>query len=435
MPVIQYKNTQEFARECDANDPLRSYRSQFHMPQHNGKDCIYLVGNSLGLQPKATRAFIEQELQDWQNLGVEGHFEERATRPWFHYHKFLKGHLAALAGAKESEVVSMNSLTTNLHLMMVSFYRPTARRFKIITEAGAFPSDQYALETQIGFHAQSGGALLFDPEEALVELSPRAGEETLRTEDILAAIEEHKEQLALVMMPGVQYYTGQWFDIKAITRQGHACGALVGFDLAHAFGNVPLQLHDHDVDFAVWCSYKYLNSGPGGVSGVFVHERHSSNPDLPRFAGWWGHDEAQRFQMQKGFQPMAGADAWQLSNVNVIPSAAHLASLEMFSKVGIDKLREKSVRLTGYMEYLIDELNAAGEVIKIITPSDPNQRGAQLSLCLSRGGKDVFTQLGEQGIIADWREPDVIRVAAVPMYNSFEEVWLFVDLLKRIIRN
>ncbi|WP_317624070.1 kynureninase [Reichenbachiella carrageenanivorans] len=257
----------------------------------------------------------------------------------------------------------------------------------------------------------------------------------MRTEDILAAIAEHKDQLALVMMPGVQYYTGQYFDIKAITKQGHDCGALVGFDLAHAFGNVPLQLHDDGVDFAVWCSYKYLNSGPGAVSGVFVHERHSSNPDLPRFAGWWGHDEAERFQMKKGFVPMEGADAWQLSNVNVIPSAAHLASLEMFSKAGIYNLREKSILLTGYMEYLINELNTGGEVIKIITPSDSGQRGAQLSLCLSSGGKEVFIQLGKNGIVADWREPNVIRVAAVPMYNSFEEVWLFADQLKRLVRN
>ncbi|MEP3389226.1 MAG: kynureninase [Reichenbachiella sp.] len=433
MPVIQYQNTLSFAQTCDNNDPLRSYRDQFHIPQHNGQDCIYLVGNSLGLQPKSTRSYIEQELQDWQDLGVEGHFDERATRPWFHYHKFLKSHLAKLAGAKEMEVVSMNSLTTNLHLMMVSFYRPTAKRFKIITEAGAFPSDQYALETQLHFHANKGGVKLFDPAEALVELKPREGEETLRTEDILAAIEEHKDELALVMMAGVQYYTGQLFDISAITKKGHECGALVGFDLAHAFGNVPLNLHDDQVDFAVWCSYKYLNSGPGSVSGVFVHERHSKKPDLPRFAGWWGHDESQRFQMKKGFVPMEGADAWQLSNVNVLPSAAHLASLEIFSEAGIENLRKKSIELTGYMEFLLNELNGEEEKIQIITPADPKQRGAQLSLCLAHGGKDLFNKLGENGIIADWREPNVIRVAAVPMYNSFEDVWRFVDLLKKLL--
>lgn len=430
---MQYQNSLEFAQKCDAQDSLRSFRDQFYIPQHEGRDSIYLVGNSLGLQPKATRKYIEQELTDWQNLGVEGHFDERATRPWFHYHKFLKKHLAKLAGAKEMEVVSMNSLTTNLHLMMVSFYRPTARRYKIITEAGAFPSDQYALETQLKFHAKKGGETLFDPETALVELSPRAGEETLRTEDILSAIDEHKDELALIMMAGVQYYTGQLFDLATITQRGHECGALVGFDLAHTFGNVPLNLHDDGVDFAVWCSYKYLNSGPGSVSGVFVHERHSQDQSLPRFAGWWGHDESQRFQMKKGFIPMQGADAWQLSNVNVLPSAAHLASLEIFSEAGIENLRKKSILLTGYMEFLLHELNAEREKISVITPKDPAQRGAQLSLSLAGGGKGLFDKLGENGILADWREPNVIRVAAVPLYNSFEDVWRFVDTLSRLL--
>lgn len=430
---MQYKNTLDFAKQCDAEDPLRSYRAQFYIPQHQGEDCVYLVGNSLGLQPKSTRKYVEQELTDWQNLGVEGHFDDTATRPWFHYHKFLKSHLARLAGAKESEVVSMNSLTTNLHLMMISFYRPTAQRFKIITEVGAFPSDQYALETQLNFHAFKGGEPLFDPKEALIELTPRAGEETLRTQDILATIEEHKEQLALVMMAGVQYYTGQLFDIKAITQKGHECGANVGFDLAHAFGNVPLSLHEDQVDFAVWCSYKYLNSGPGSVSGVFVHERHGNNPDLPRFGGWWGHDESQRFQMKKGFVPMPGADAWQLSNVNVLPSAAHLASLEVFSEAGIGELREKSILLTGYMEYLLNELNTDKEKIRIITPTDSKQRGAQLSLSVEGGGKYLFNKLSENGVLADWREPNVIRVAAVPLYNSFEDVWKFVQMLKGLI--
>lgn len=430
---MPYKNTLAFAQSSDASDRLRSYRNQFYFPQHMGKDCIYLVGNSLGLQPKSARKYIEQELEDWQNLGVEGHFDEKATRPWFHYHKFLKSHLAKLAGAKESEVVAMNSLTTNLHLMMVSFYRPTKTRFKIITEAGAFPSDQYALETQLNFHANHGGESLFDPQEALIELEPRPGEEILRTEDILSAIEEHKDQLALVMMAGVQYYTGQLFDIHSITKKGHECGALVGFDLAHAFGNVPLTLHDDAVDFAVWCSYKYLNSGPGSVSGVFVHEKHSQNTELPRFAGWWGHDESKRFKMQKGFIPMDGADAWQLSNVNVLPSAAHLASLEIFSEAGIENLRKKSIQLTGYMAYLLEDLNSAEEKIKIITPANVEQRGAQLSLCLAKGGKDLFDKLGKHGVLADWREPNVIRVAAVPMYNSFQDVWHFVDILKKLL--
>lgn len=430
---MNYQYSIEFARQCDQNDPLASFRSQFYIPQHHGKDSIYLVGNSLGLQPKSTKSYLDQELEDWKNLGVEGHFHESAKRPWFHYHKFLKPSLAVIAGAKESEVVSLNSLTTNLHLMMVSFYRPTAKRYKIITEAGAFPSDQYVLETQIHWHANHGGQNVFDAKEALIELKPREGEDTLRTQDILDAIDLHKDELALVMMAGVQYYTGQLFDIKSITAKARACGAYAGFDLAHAFGNVPLQLHDHEVDFAVWCSYKYLNSGPGGMSGIFVHERHELDLEIPRFGGWWGHDEQSRFQMKKGFVPMSGADGWQLSNVNVLSSAAHLASLDIFAEAGMDKLRSKSILLTGFMEFLLNELNSKEEKIKIITPTDPEQRGAQLSLTLKSGGKQLFDELAAKGVIADWREPNVIRVAAVPLYNTFEEVWVFVNLLKRLL--
>ena len=439
---MNYQNSLSFAQKCDQNDSLREYRAKFHLPKHEGNDCIYLVGNSLGLQPKTATNYIEEELANWQKLGVEGHFHESVKRPWFHYHKFLKKHLAKIAGAEESEVVSMNSLTTNLHLLLVSFYRPTPKRYKIITEAGAFPSDQYALETQIKFHAQQFHIWhgeeaehnnSFDPKDALIELEPRKGENTLRTEDILATIEAHKDELALVMIAGVQYYTGQWFDIPAITAKAHECGALAGFDLAHAFGNVPLNLHKDDVDFAVWCSYKYLNSGPGGVSGVFVHERHGNNPELSRFGGWWGHDEAQRFNMEKGFIPMKGADAWQLSNVNIISSAVHLAALEIFTEVGVDQLRNKSLQLTGYMEFLINEMNEGEEKIHIITPTDPQQRGAQLSLTMLAGGKDVFDALAEKGVVADWRSPNVIRVAAVPMYNSFEDVWRFVDIQKGLV--
>lgn len=423
---MHYENTLDFAKLQDQNDSLKSYRTQFHIPQHEGKDCIYLVGNSLGLQPKATRQFIEQELHDWETLGVEGHFDKRAKRPWFHYHKFLKDHLAKLAGAIPSEVVSMNSLTTNLHLLMVSFYRPTKKRFKIITEIGAFPSDQYALETQIRFHG-------LDPAEALVEMAPRDGEHTLRTEDILTTIDEHKDDLALIMMAGVQYYTGQLFDIPAITKKGHEVGAIVGFDLAHAYGNVPLSLHDDEVDFAAWCSYKYLNSGPGSVSGIFVHDKHGKNTQLNRFAGWWGHDEGQRFQMKKGFIPMKGADGWQLSNVNVLSSAAFLASLEIFGEVGMEGLREKSLKLTGYLEFLLKALNEDAEKIQIITPKDPDQRGCQLSLLVENGGKELFDQLNANGVIADWREPNVVRVAPVPLYNSFEDIYKFVEILKKLI--
>lgn len=427
---MQFENTLDFARSMDQLDPLRPYRDQFYIPQHNGNDSIYFVGNSLGLQPKKTKKYLDEELEDWKNLGVEGHFDERAQRPWFHYHKFLKEGLANIVGAHPSEVVSMNSLTTNLHLMMVSFYRPSSKRYKIITEAGAFPSDQYALETQINFHANHGEEQLFDQEKALIELSPRPGEDNLRTEDILSSINEHGSELALVMIAGVQYYTGQFFDLKTITNAAHKVGALAGFDLAHAVGNVPLNLHDDQVDFAVWCSYKYLNSGPGSVSGVFVHEKHGMNSDIPRFAGWWGHDESQRFLMKKGFVPMEGADGWQLSNVNVLSSAAHLASLSIFSEVGMESLRNKGLKLSSYLIYLLNELNADVERVKIITPMNPNERGCQVSLLITKGGKELFDALNKKGVIADWREPNVIRIAPVPLYNTFQDVFEFVTILR-----
>ena len=428
---IEFQSNIDYALSLDENDPLRLYRDKFHIPLHKDEPCIYMVGNSLGLQPKSTKSFINQELEDWKMLGVEGHFDKRASRPWFHYHKFTKEALAKIVGAKPAEVVSMNSLTTNLHLLMISFYKPTCTRFKIITEVNAFPSDQYALETQINFHAFHGGKQLFDPKEALIELKPRPGEHTLRTEDILNAINEHKESLATIMMAGVQYYTGQLFDLRTITKAGHDVGATVGFDLAHAVGNVPLQLHDDGVDFATWCSYKYLNSGPGGVSGIFVHERHASNPDLPRLGGWWGHREEERFLMKKGFLPMVGADGWQLSNVNVLSSAAHLASLEIYNEVGMTALREKRLKLTGYLEYLIHAImNDQTDRITIITPKDSDQRGCQLSLLVQNGGKDLFNRLTSRGVIADWREPNVVRIAPVPLYNSFADVFNFVRILK-----
>ncbi len=421
---MNFENSRAYAQQLDKDDPLAQYRSQFYIPKYKGNDSIYFTGNSLGLQPKSTRKYIEEELQAWQDHGVEGHFQ--GDRPWMYYHKFLKEQLAKVVGANPHEVVSMNSLTTNLHLMMVSFYRPTQKRYKIITEAGAFPSDQYALETQIKFHG-------LDPVETLVELKPRQGEHTLRTEDILQAIEEASDSLALVMMAGVQYYTGQFFDIKSITAKAHEVGALAGYDLAHAVGNVPVDLHDNNVDFAMWCSYKYMNSSPGGVSGVFVHERHADNPDLPRFAGWWGHDESERFQMKKGFIPMSGADGWQLSNVSVLSSAAHLASLQIFDKVEITELRKKSIKLTGYLEYLLHALNLGKEQLEIITPSDPESRGCQMSLLVKKNGKQVFDTLAETGVIADWREPNVIRIAPVPLYNTFEDVYRFVEILKGVL--
>lgn len=413
----------EQARQLDAQDTLRGFRDQFIFPQHEGKDVLYLCGNSLGLQPKSVRAALLQELDQWAEHGVEGHF--RGDLPWMHYHKFLKEQSARLVGANPHEVVVMNTLTVNLHLMMTSFYRPTAQRYKIMMEAGAFPSDQYAMESQVRWHG-------LDPETAIVEIAPREGEETLRTEDILASIEQHGDTLALVMFGGVNYYTGQFYELEPITRAGHAVGAMVGFDLAHAAGNLPLRLHDWGPDFAVWCSYKYLNSGPGGPSGAFVHERHANNPDLPRFAGWWGHDEKERFQMRKGFKPMYGADGWQLSNAQILAFAAHKASLELFDAAGMDNLRAKSVKMTAFLEQILLQANEGKNLFKIITPSDPTQRGCQLSLLTDHRGKALFDYLSDNGTMADWREPNVIRFAPVPMYTTFEDVWRVGELIQGI---
>ncbi len=419
---MQYQATLEFAQQQDAADPLRSYRDQFYFPQHKGHDTIYFCGNSLGLQPKRVEKALLHELEHWKTHGVEGHF--KGEMPWMYYHKFLQSQSAHVVGAKEEEVVVMNTLTTNLHLMMVSFYQPTKKRFKIIMEAHAFPSDQYAVETQVKFHG-------FDPVDAIVEVAPRAGEETLRTEDILETIRHHGEETALVMFAGVNYYTGQFFDLKSITEAAHGVGAQAGFDLAHAAGNIPMKLHDWNVDFATWCSYKYLNSGPGGPSGVFVHERHGNNPDLPRFAGWWGHDEEHRFLMEKGFIPMKGAAGWQLSNAQIFSFAAHKVALDMFEKVGMHALREKSIALTGYLEFLIQQLNKEGHQYNIITPKTVKDRGCQLSILTDARGKELFDYLTHNGVVADWREPNVIRVAPVPFYNSFEDVYKFAQLLKR----
>lgn len=419
---MKYENSLAFARKLDKQDSLKLFRKQFHLPKIKGKQAIYFTGNSLGLQPKSAKASINQELNDWAALGVEGH--THAKRPWLYYHKFSKKALARLVGAKPSEVVSMNQLTVNLHLMLVSFYKPTKTRYKIITEAGAFSSDQYALESQLKFHN-------IDPAIGLIELKPKAGEFTLRTEDILKAIDDNKDELALVLFGAVQYYTGQFFNIKEIAKAAHQAGAYAGFDLAHAMGNVPLQLHRDNVDFAIWCSYKYLNSGPGGMAGVFIHEKHSSDFELPRFAGWWGHDEPNRFKMQKGFVPMKGVDGWQLSNYPVLSGAAHLASLELFEKAGIKNLRKKSIVLTGYLEHLLNSIPSSTELFTIITPQNATQRGCQLSLLMKKNGKKVFTQITKAGVIADWREPNVIRIAPVPMYNTFEDVFRFYEIFKR----
>jgi kynureninase len=421
-----YQPTPEFALKLDEHDPLKHYRDLFSIPKKkDGRPVVYFTGNSLGLKPKSVNAYILAELKKWEDFGVEGHFEE--PRPWFHYHSYFTDKVGKLVGAYPHEVVVMNSLTVNLHLMLTSFYTPTPKRFKIITEAGAFPSDQYALESQVKLHH-------LHPDQAIIELSPRKGELTLRTEDIVASIQEHKNELALVMMGGVNYYTGQVFDMKTITKATHAVGALCGFDLAHATGNIELDLHSWGVDFAVWCTYKYLNSGPGGTSGVFVHERHANSPHLPRLAGWWGHDEATRFKMQKGFSPMHGAEGWQLSNAQILPMAAHLASLEIFDKVGMEALRKKSLLLTGFMEYLIGQINqgAGKELVRIITPATPADRGCQLSLVV-KGGKKVFTKITKAGMVADWREPDVIRIAPVPLYNSFTDVYQFYEALREAL--
>lgn len=420
---INFENSRQFARDLDKADNLRTFRSKFLLPRINGKACIYFSGHSLGAAPKKARRYVNQELSDWSSQGVEGHLH--AHKPWLYYHKFSKKILAEIVGAKPSEVVAMNSLTVNLHLMMVSFYKPTIQRYKIIIESGAFPSDQYAIESQLRYHG-------FNPDDALIEVKPRDGEYLLNTEDILRSINDNRETLALVLFGGVQYYTGQLFDLRKITEAGHNAGATVGFDLAHAVGNAELNLHKTNVDFAVWCSYKYLNSGPGGIGGAFVHERHFANR-LDRFAGWWGHDEKERFQMKKGYKASPGADGWQVSNVPVFQAASHLASLEIFEEAGMKALRKKSVRLTGFLEFLLKQIDPSEKHFTIITPSNAEERGCQISLFIKHNGKKIFNQLTKNGVSVDWREPNVIRLAPVPLYNTFEEVYTFAEIFESII--
>jgi kynureninase len=402
----------------DHRDPLSSFRSKFYLPKVNEEEAVYLTGNSLGLQPKSVKGFIDQELEDWANLGVEGHFHGKT--PWFDYHKTLSASTAKIVGAKESEVVVMNGLTTNLHLLWASFYRPTKQRHKILCEAKAFPSDQYVMESQAKFHG-------YNPDDAIVEIAPRNGEHLIRHEDVIDKIRELGNSLALVFIGGVNYYSGQVFDMKEITKATHEVGAFVGFDLAHAAGNIILSLNEWQVDFAAWCSYKYLNSGPGNVSGIFVHEKHGDNPTIPRFAGWWGHDESRRFLMEKGFIPMQGAQGWQLSNAPVIGMAAHRASLELFEEVGMAKLCDKSAMLVSYLEFVIAEVSRKFENcdFEVITPKDPRQRGCQLSVLMHGQGRQLFDKITTLGVVADWREPNVIRMAPVPFYNSFEDIYRF----------
>jgi kynureninase len=414
------------AARLDARDPLAGFRAQFHVPPHGDGDSVYLCGNSLGLQPKNAARYLEEELGAWQRFGVEGHF--RGKRPWKDYHELFAAPLAKLTGAREHEVVCMNGLTVNLHLLMVSFFRPTATRYRLLIERSAFPSDRYAVVSQLRHHG-------LDPDDALIEVARRDGETYLRDEDVAAAIRYAGDSLALVLLPGVQYLSGEALDIAKLTAEAHAVGALAGWDLAHAIGNLPLALHDAGADFAAWCSYKYLNGGPGAVAGAFVHERHGNDGSRPRFAGWWGHDKAARFRMAPDFVPIPGAEGWQLSNPPVLGMAALLASLELFMAAGMARLRDKALALTGLLEQRLDE-SLAGQV-EILTPRDPARRGCQLSLRLHEGaaaGREVFARLGRAGIVCDWREPDVIRVAPVPLYNRFADIEQFVAALGDALR-
>jgi kynureninase len=418
----------EVGRDCalamTARDPLAGYRNLFHIPKTpDGADCVYLSGHSLGLQPKTARGYVERELEDWAKLGVEGHFH--AQNPWVPYHEMLAAPTARLVGALPEEVVVMNSLTVNLHLMLVSFYRPKGARNKIVVESNAFPSDQYAVQSQIRYHG-------YDPASSLVEIAPRPRETTIRTEDIEKLLAAEGERIALLMLGGVNYYSGQAFECARITEAAHAKGCVVGFDMAHAAGNIPVKLHDWNPDFAVWCNYKYLNGGPGCIAGCFVHERHARNPDLPRFAGWWGNDKDARFRMEPQFQPIAGAEGWQLSNPSILSMAALRASMDIFDEVGMERLRAKSERLTTYLEFLLEQKPQEG--FSIITPRDPAQRGAQLSLRVTKNGRAVCESLAHHGIICDWREPDIMRVAPVPLYNSFLDVHTFVEKFLTEIR-
>ncbi len=423
--MSDYKLGLEYAQKLDASDELSHYRQQFHIPtDENGKELIYLCGNSLGLQPKSTKAYINQELDDWANLGVDGHVH--AKHPWMPYHEFLTEATAQLVGAKPIEVVTMNSLTANLHFMMASFYKPTDKRFKILIESDAFPSDKYAVESQLRHHG-------YDDKEGLVLWKPRASEELLHYEDLEEILDNQGDEIALIMIGGVNYYTGQFFDLKRIATLGHSHGCMVGFDCAHGAGNVDLDLHNSGADFAIWCTYKYLNSGPGSLSGCFVHERHAHDKSLNRFTGWWSHNKDTRFNMRHEFDVIPGAEGWQLSNPPILSMAAIRASLDIFHEVGMKKLLAKSKKLTGYFEFLLKELGE--DTIRIITPENPDERGCQLSIQVINADKTLFNKLSDAGVVSDWREPDVIRCAPVPLYNTFEDVYQMVEKLKKILND
>lgn len=421
--------TEDFALELDKNDVLKSFRDKFYIPQHTGYDVVYLCGNSLGLQPKNTAAYIQAELEVWANLGVEGHFTTAekqlssgsaiSSGNWFAYHERFAEPVAKIVGALPSEVVVMNQLTVNLQLLLTSFYRPTNERFKIICEKKPFPSDDYALESQVRLHG-------FVPEEAIIEVDYSEDYYT-STQQFINAINQHSNQVALVLVGGVNYYTGQLYDMSAITTAAHSVGAYAGFDLAHAAGNVELNLHNWGVDFACWCSYKYMNSGPGGVAGAFVHQKHHT-ANLPRLAGWWGHNKEERFKMEKGFKPIESAEGWQLSNAPILSMAAHRAAVAVFTEAGMPNLLAKSKQLTAYLEFCLGEINNGS--FTVITPANPAERGCQLSLLFNENGRKVFDYITQQGIIADWRNPNVIRVAPVPLYNTFADVYRFVSTIK-----
>ncbi len=422
---MNFENNIAFAKQLDDCDPLKHFRGRFFIPQHKGKDCIYFTGNSLGLQPKSTLVEIQDVLNNWASLAVEGHF--KGKMPWMHYHDHLTKPSSKIVGCLEHEVVVMNQLTVNLHLMMASFYRPTKQRYKIICEAKAFPSDQYAFESQALFHG-------LDPDEVIIEIKPREGEHTLRTEDIISIIEQHANETALVLFGGINYYTGQYFDIKTITQAAHKAGAYAGFDLAHAAGNVELKLHEWDVDFACWCTYKYLNSGPGAVSGAFIHERFATHKNFPRLAGWWGYDKKTRFKMDKGFNAIPTAEGWQLSTPPALLLAAHKASLDIFEEAGIDNLHQKRKKLTTYLHFILDDINTKNnkKIIEVITPINEEEHGCQVSMLIHKNGMEIFTALSNEGVIADWREPNVIRVAPVPLYNTYEDIFRFGNIIQNI---
>lgn len=416
---MAFEASLEYAKKLDEKDPLERYRKRFYFPKHKGKRAIYLCGNSLGLQPKTVSKAIKQELKDWKNLAVGGYFNGK--HPWLTYHQQFKKPLADMMGCRPEEVTVMNALTVNLHLLLMSFYKPSGSRHKIIMEAGAFPSDQYAVETQVGLYD-------YNPDDAIIEIEPRGGEKTLRTEDIIQIIESNRESVCLVLLGGINYYTGQLYDIKQITQVAHDSGAIAGFDLAHVVGNVPMSLRKWNVDFAVWCSYKYLNGGPGAVAGIYIHQQYGNDLAYRRLGGWWGNDEKTRFKMEKGFMPKHGASGWQLSTTQVFNMVALKASMEIFDEVGIRAIRKKSIKQTAYLEYLLKQL--VHLKFEIITPADPQQRGAQLSLYFSENGKAIHDRLIENGIIVDYREPGVIRVAPAPLYNSYEDVFKFYIILK-----